>query len=187
MTTAIVTDSTTSLPGEVLDRPNVRVVPLSFSFGTEESYTDKVDLSNAEFYKKLGETPSPPRTSQPPAGAFVRAYESLRAYDDVLVLTISSKLSGTYESALTAAGMVERPVEVVDMKSVEMGSGLIMLEALSVLDEGGSFEEIRHAVEEAIRRCRVLFAVGTLSIWRRTAASDAPSASWGRRWTSGRS
>ncbi len=162
MTTAIVTDSTTSLPEEALDRPNVRVVPLSFSFGSEESYTDKVDLSNAEFYKKLGDSLSPPRTSQPPAGAFVRAYESLRAYDDVLVLTISSKLSGTYNSASTAAEMVERPVEVVDTKSAEMGSGLIMLEALSVLDEGGSFEEIRHAVEEAIRRCRVLFAVGTL-------------------------
>lgn len=162
MTTAIVSDSTTSLPEEVRDRPNVRVVPLSFSFGPGETYTDKVDLSNAEFYKKLARVPVPPKTSQPPAGAFVEAYESLHAYDDVLVLTISSKLSGTYDSAVTAAGMVDRQVEVVDTKSAEMGSGLILLEALSVLDEGGSFEEIRQAVEAAVRRCRVLFAVGTL-------------------------
>jgi DegV family protein with EDD domain len=162
VTTAIVTDSTTSLPEEVRDRPDVRMVPLSFSFGPEETYMDKVDLSNAEFYEKLGEVATPPRTSQPSAGTFIEAYESLHAYDDVLVLTLSRKLSGTYDSAVTAAGMVERQVEVVDTKSAEMGSGLMLLEALSVLDEGGSFDEIRHAVESAVRRCRVLFAVGTL-------------------------
>ncbi len=162
MTTAIVTDSTTSLPGEVQERPNVRVVPLSFSFGPEESYLDKRDISNAEFYEKLGNSPTFPTTSQPPAGAFVEAYESLHAYDDILVLTVSSKLSGTYGSAVTAAGMVERPVEVLDTKSTEMGAGLILLEALHVLDEGGDFEEVKQAAAEAIKRCTLLFAVGTL-------------------------
>jgi DegV family protein with EDD domain len=83
-------------------------------------------------------------------------------YDDVLVLTISSKVSGTYDSAVMAAGMVERPVEVLDTKSAEMGSGLILLEALRVVDEGGTFEEVRRSAEAAIRRCNVLFAVGTL-------------------------
>ena len=135
---------------------------MSFAFGPEETYTDKVDLSNAEFYEKLKAAAVPPTTSQPPVGAFVSAYESLSAYDDILVLTLSRTFSGTHESAVSAAGMVDRPVEVVDTKSAEMGSGLILLEALRVLDEGGSFEEIREAVEAAIRRCNVLFAVGTL-------------------------
>ena len=162
MTTAVVTDSTTSLPEGVRERPNVRVVSLSFSFGPEETYTDKVDLTEAEFYEKLEKSPVFPTTSQPPAGAFVKAYESLHAYDDILVLTLSRKLSGTYDSAMSAAGMVDRPVEVVDTKSAEMGSGLILLEALRVLDEGGSFEEVRGAVEAAVRHCRILFAVGTL-------------------------
>jgi DegV family protein with EDD domain len=162
VTTAIVTDSTTSLPDDVRERPNVRVVPLTFSFGPEETYTDKVDLSNAEFYEKLSKASAPPTTSQPAVGAFVNAYESLSAYNDVLVLTLSRKFSGTYESAVSAAGMVDRPVEVVDTKSAEMGSGLILLEALRVLNEGGSFEEIKQAVEAAIGRCRILFAVGTL-------------------------
>ncbi len=135
---------------------------MSFSFGPEETYTDKVDLSNEEFYEKLRNSTSFPTTSQPSAGAFVEAYESLSAYDDVLVLTLSRKLSGTYDSATTAAGMVDRPVEVVDMKSAEMGSGLILLEALRVVDEGGSFEEVRQAVDAAVRRCTILFAVGTL-------------------------
>ncbi|HZC85341.1 MAG TPA: DegV family protein, partial [Rubrobacter sp.] len=113
MTTAIVTDSTTSLPEGVRERPDVRVVPLIFSFGPEETYTDKVDLSNAEFYKKLSKSPVFPTTSQPPVGAFVEAYKSLEAYDEVLVLTLSRRFSGTYNSAVAAAGMVKRPVEVV--------------------------------------------------------------------------
>jgi DegV family protein with EDD domain len=162
VTTAIVTDSTTSLPEGVQERPDVRVVPLSFSFGPEETYTDKVDLSNAEFYEKLSKASVPPTTSQPSVGAFVEAYESVSAYENILVLTLSRKFSGTYESAVSAAGMLDRPVEVVDTRSAEMGSGLILLEALRVLDDGGSFEEIQDAVEAAVRRCRILFAVGTL-------------------------
>ena len=162
MTTAIVTDSTTSLPDEVRERPSVRVVPLTFSFGPAETYLDKTDIANAEFYEKLRSSPTFPTTSQPPVGAFVEAYESLHAYDNILVLVVSSKLSGTYGSAVTAAGMVERPVEVLDTRSAEMGSGLILLEALRVVDEGGDFEEVKHAAEEAIRRCTLLFAVGTL-------------------------
>ncbi len=162
MTTAIVTDSTTSLPKGVRERPNVRVVPLSFSFGPEQTFTDKIDLTEADFYEKLEKSSVFPTTSQPPIGAFVEAYEALPAYDDVLVLTLSRKLSGTYDSAVSAAGMVDRSVEVVDTKSVEIGSGLILLEALHVVDGGGTFEEVKRAVEAAIGHCRVLFAVGTL-------------------------
>jgi fatty acid kinase fatty acid binding subunit len=162
VTTAIVTDSTTSLPKGVRERPNVRVVPLSFSFGPKQTFTDKIDLTEADFYEKLEKSSVFPTTSQPPIGAFVEAYEALPAYDDVLVLTLSRKLSGTYDSAVSAARMVDQSVEVVDTKSVEIGSGLILLEALHVVDGGGSFEEVKRAVEAAIRHCRVLFAVGTL-------------------------
>ena len=62
MTTAVVTDSTTSLPDEVRESPNIRVVPLTLSFGPEETYTDKVDLPNAEFYEKLRNSPTFPTT-----------------------------------------------------------------------------------------------------------------------------
>ncbi|HZY57489.1 MAG: DegV family protein [Actinomycetota bacterium] len=168
MTTAIVTDSTTSLPEGVRERPDVRVVPLTFSFGPEETYTDKVDLSGAEFYEKLKKSSVFPITSQPSVGAFVETYESLGAYDDILVLTLSRKFSGTYDSAVTAAGMIERPVEVLDTKSAEMGSGLILLEALRVVDEGGDFEQVKQATEAAIRRCKVLVAVSTLEYLERS-------------------
>lgn len=162
MTTAIVTDSTTSLPLGVWERPDVRVVPLTFHFGEDESYLDKVDMSNAEFYERLAEADDFPTTSQPPAGAFVEAYEALSAYDDILVLTLSKEFSGTYDSAVTAAQMMDRPVEVLDTRSAEMGSGLVLLEALKVIDEGGDFKDVRRAAESSLRRCKVLFAVGTL-------------------------
>ena len=162
MTTAIVTDSTTSLPPGVLERPDVRVVPLTFHFGPDEAYTDKVDLTNDEFYERLRTADDFPTTSQPPVGAFVGAYEELGAYDDVLVLTLSSELSGTYGSAITAAGMVDRPVEVLDMRTAEMGSGLILQEALTAIDEGRNFKDVRKIAADAVRRCEIFFAVGTL-------------------------
>lgn len=168
MTTALVTDSTTSLLPGALERPDLRVVPLTFHFGPEETYRDKVDMSNAEFYERLRTSDDFPTTSQPPAGAFVEVYEALDAYDDILVLTISSSLSGTYDSAVAAAGMVDRPVEVLDTRSAEMGSGLILREALRCVDGGGDFGEVRRAAETAIRRCNVLFAVNTLEYLARS-------------------
>lgn len=162
MTTAIVTDSTTSLPPGALERPDLRIVPLTFNFGPDETYTDKVDLSNDEFYERLRTSDVFPTTSQPPAGAFVEAYEDLSAYDNILVLTISSGLSGTYESAVTAAGMVERLVEVVDTLTAEMGAGLILRETLRAVDEGRDYKDIRKIASDAVHRCEILFAVGTL-------------------------
>lgn len=162
MTTAIVIDSTTSLQPDLRERPDVRVVPLTFHFGPEETYTDKVDMSNEEFYERLSTAKDFPTTSQPPAGAFVEAYESLDVYDDILVLTLSRELSGTYDSAVAAAEIVGRKIEVRDTRSAEMGSGLILEEALRVADGGGEFEDVLRAAERAILGCEVFFAVGTL-------------------------
>ncbi|BBL78829.1 hypothetical protein RxyAA322_06830 [Rubrobacter xylanophilus] len=162
MTTAVVTDSTTSLLPGYEERPDLRVVPLTFHFGPDETYTDKVDLTDEEFYRRLREAREFPTTSQPSTGAFVEAYEALDAYDDILVLTISRAFSGTYDSAVAAAQMVDRRVEVVDTRSAEMGSGLVLREAIRAIDEGASFEEVRRAAEAAVRRVRVFFAVGTL-------------------------
>ena len=119
-------------------------------------------MSNAEFYERLRDSDVFPTTAQPAPGAFVKAYEALSDYDDILVLTLSSEFSGTYDSALQAAEMVDRPVHVLDTRSAEMGSGLILLESLRCIDEGGDFDEVRRVSERAIGRANVLFAVGTL-------------------------
>jgi DegV family protein with EDD domain len=162
VTTAVVTDSTTSLAPGVLERPDVRVVPLTFHFGQDETYTDKVDMSNEEFYERLRDSDVFPTTAQPAPGAFAEAYGALSDYDDILVLTLSAEFSGTYSSAVQAAGMVDRPVEVLDTRSAEMGSGLILQETLRCIDEGGDFGEVKREAQWAIARAKVLFAVGTL-------------------------
>jgi len=162
VTTAIVTDSTTSLAPGVLERPDFRMVPLTFHFGPDQTFRDKMDMSNEDFYERLIAAEEFPTTSQPAPGVFVEAFEALEAYDHILVLTLSRKFSGTHDSAVSAAGMVDRPVEVLDTKSAEMGSGLILQEVLRVVDEGGDFKDVRRAAEAAIVHCNVLFAVGTL-------------------------
>jgi DegV family protein with EDD domain len=162
------------------------MVPLTFHFGPDESYTDKVDMSNKEFYERLRDAEEFPTTAQPPVGAFVEAYESLSAYDNLLVLTISRKLSGTYDSASQAAEMVDRPVEVLDTRSAEMGAGLILLEALRCIDQGGEFAEVRRAAETAIGRCNIYFAVGTLEYLAKSGRIGRAQRLWVRRWTSGR-
>lgn len=161
MSIAVVTDSTTSLPTELLERPDVKVVPLTFHFG-EETFVDKVDMTLEEFYRKIDDSNVMPTTSQPPAGSFVEAYESLTDYDDILVLTISSHLSGTYNSATAAADMVDRPVEVFDSKSAEMGSGLILFETLVAIDSGADFEEVKRITRDSIERCELILGVSTL-------------------------
>lgn len=138
------------------------MVPLTFHFGSDETYTDKVDMSNAEFYERLRGSEVFPTTAQPAPGAFVETYEALSDYDDILVLTVSAEFSGTYNSALQAAEMVDRHVHVLDSRSAEMGSGLILLEALKCIDEGGDFDEVRRVTERSIGGANVLFAVGTL-------------------------
>jgi DegV family protein with EDD domain len=162
VTTAIVTDSTTSLAPGVLERPDFRMVPLTFHFGPDQTFRDKIDMSNEDFYERLIAADEFPTTSQPAPGLFVEAFEALETYDHILVLTLSRKFSGTYDSAVSAAGMVDRPVDVLDTRSAEMGSGLILQEALNVVDEGGDFKDVRRAAEAAIGRCNVMFAVGTL-------------------------
>src|SRR5829696_8791341 len=79
--------------------------PTHFPLREDEVYTDKVDMTNEEFYERLRDSDVFPTTAQPSPGVFVEAYEALSDYDDILVLTLSSKFSGTYDSALQAAGM----------------------------------------------------------------------------------
>ena len=80
-------------------------------------------MSNAEFYERLYAADEFPTTSQPAPGRFVEAFEALDAYDHILVLTLSRKFSGTYDSAVSAAGMVDRPVEVLDTQERRDGVG----------------------------------------------------------------
>jgi fatty acid kinase fatty acid binding subunit len=165
--TAIVLDSTADFP-EAPDRfPNWRVVPLYVLFG-DESYRDYVDLSPAEFYTRLRSAEVLPTTSQPTPGDFLKAYEELGAYDRIYSLHISSALSGTYQSATTAAAEYGGDkVRTVDSESASAAISMLGLAIQQRLERGTGDDEIDALIRRFRAEARLLFTVDTLEFLRR--------------------
>jgi DegV family protein with EDD domain len=160
--TAIVVDSTADLPNASERHPNWRMVPLYVRFGTE-TYRDYVDLTPEEFYKRLRSSSETPSTSQPTPADFAEMYKSLAAYERILVLTISAKLSGTHESARLAAETEnDTRVRVIDSESAS-GGIVILGDALQRrLARGAEEDELLALVERFKREAGLLFTVDTL-------------------------
>jgi DegV family protein with EDD domain len=158
--TAIVLDSTADFP-EARERfPSWRVVPLYVRFG-DESYRDYVDLGPREFYARLRAGASA-TTSQPTPGDFLAAYEELAAFERVYSLHISSRFSGTFESAERAAGELGDRVRPVDTESASLGIALLALGIQRRLARGTSDEEIEELIARFRRDVHLLFTVDTL-------------------------
>lgn len=164
MAVRIITDSGIDLPGEV--DPRVTVVPLGITFGTT-TYADGVDLTNDRFYELLIESDELPKTSQATPFAYQQIFEDVRAAgDEAVVITLSSKLSGTYQSAVTAAADYPE-VRVVDGKNVTIGQSLLVLYALRLLDEGRSAAQIADELVAAADRVCLLALLDTLEYLKR--------------------
>jgi len=151
MTVKIVTDSTADLPVLLAQELGITVVPVYVRFG-QKVYRDRVDISETEFYQKLVEDPVHPTTSQPSPADFADVYKKLsREADEIVSIQVTSKLSGTYNSALQGRELAEmgHPIEVVDSLSISMGLGLIAVTAAKAAMAGESLQ----AVMEEIRRC----------------------------------
>ncbi len=168
----VVTDSTSDLTPEFLAETGVagrvHVVPLTVHFG-EEEYRDGVDLDRDEFYAKLAGGAAMPRTSQPSPAAFADVYREISQPGDVILsLHISSRLSGTHQSAALAARQFDdRVIEVVDTRSVSLGLGLMVVEAAKAAAEGKEYKEILAQVRQRIANVRILFVVDTLEYLHR--------------------
>jgi DegV family protein with EDD domain len=164
--TAIVLDSTADFPQAPERFPNWRVVPLYVLFG-DQSYRDYVELSPAEFYARLRTADELPTTSQPTPGDFLKTYEELAEYDRIYSLHLSSVLSGTYQSATTAASELGDKVRTVDSESASAAIAMLGLAIQRRLDRGTSDDEI----DELVRRFRdgagMIFTVDTLEFLRR--------------------
>jgi len=159
----IVADSTGYLPEATVRQHDIRIVPLLVRFG-EEIFKEGVELSNEDFYARLKTSPTLPVTSQPSAGEFYDVFKELAdAGHEIIVLTISSKLSGTWNSAMAATGMLpEARISVIDSLSTSIGLQL-MIEAVAEAVAGGATRpEIVEQVEEIKQKLYVLFAVDTL-------------------------
>jgi DegV family protein with EDD domain len=144
------------------------VVPLSISFG-DETFRDIIDISATEFYRRLESAETLPKTSQPSPELFADAYRSLAGADGIVSIHISSKLSGTLNSARNGASALGKgpPIEFVDSQMVALGLGAVVVEAAKVAAAGGSLEEVYGAARRAIGRVRVLAVVDTLEYLRR--------------------
>jgi DegV family protein with EDD domain len=165
--TAIVLDSTADFPDAHERFPNWRVVRLYVNFGTE-SFRDGVDLTAAEFYERLRTTSELPTTSQPTPGDFLAAYEELGAYERILSVHIAAKLSGTFQSAGTAAAQLgDGRVRTIDSQSASVAISMLALAIQRQLERGTSDEEIDRLVERYLHEHGLLFTVDTLEFLAR--------------------
>ena len=160
----VVTDSTSYVRPEDIDKFGIKVVPLNVHFGEEQTYQEGVTLSNDQFYTLLAQSPELPTTSQPSPGQFLEVFsESVDTGHEVLCIVISSKLSGTYQSALDAKhALPDANVEVFDSLSAAAPLGLMVLTAAEMAADGYAMDDIIARLEQMRRDMKVYFVVDTL-------------------------
>lgn len=162
MRTAVVTDSTAYIPKELRDKWKIEMIPLSVIFGSE-AYREDIDISAEAFYEEV-KNRELPTTSQPPIGEFVELFEKLaKDYDAVISIHLSSGISGTYQGAVTAAGMVDGiKVFAFDSEISAMVQGFYALEAAEMAAQGQNGEDIIARLEEMRHSIRAYFMVDDL-------------------------
>ena len=167
---AIVTDSTAYLPEECLKQYNISVTPLSVIWG-EQVYLDGVDIRPAEFYERLSKSKTLPTTSQVTPAVMMGTFQSLLEQEyEVLGIFVSSKISGTFQSAVQAREMLsgaERKVALVDSLSTTMAMGWPVLTAARAAQAGETLLECEKMAQQACANSGVLFVVETLEFLRR--------------------
>lgn len=159
MKTRIIVDSTADIVPEIKER--VHTVPLTVHFGNEE-YIDGITIDHKTFYEKLIESDVLPTTSQATPDAFIKEFEKAKkAGDSAVVITLASKFSGTYQSAMIAAADYEN-IYVIDSASAAMGSGILVELAFRLLDEGKSAQQIASILDEEKKKIVIVALVDTL-------------------------
>ncbi len=164
MKTRIIVDSTADLLPQIKSRVNV--VPLTLRFG-EEEYIDGVTIDHKTFYEKLIESDVLPTTSQATPAMFAAEFDKAKAAGEhAVVITLSSKLSGTYQSAKIAALDYDN-IYIVDSGSAAVGGGVLVELALELLDQGLDAKEIAEQLEEAKKKIIIVALVDTLEYLKR--------------------
>jgi DegV family protein with EDD domain len=169
MTVKIVTDSVSDLPSEVAEELGVTIIPLNVRFGTEV-YRDRIDLTAEQFYDRLKSSDIPPVTSVPSPASFAEAYDKLaEETDEILAITLTSKLSATYEVALQSIGLMKRKcrVEVVDSRAAVMAQGFIVIAAARAAQAGAGLDEVLEIARSNITRVDIRAAFDTLEYLKR--------------------
>jgi len=166
---AIVTDSVADLPPQVAEELGITVVPLVVRFGTD-LYRDGLDLSPDQFYHRLKSSKALPATSVPPPGAYADVYDKLaEKTNEILVITLTSKLSATYQVALQAVGLMKKKarVEVLDSEWAIMPEGFIVIAAAKAAQSGASLDEVLDVARHTMKRVDMYAAFDTLEYLER--------------------
>ena len=165
---AIVTDSSTNIPADIVKEHDLHIVPLTVIWG-EENYYDGVDITTSEFYNRLETAKVMPSTSQPSVADFEVLFRSLheKGYE-ILAILISEDLSGTISSATQAKKLLpEAKIEIVNSKSIAMALGFPVLSTAKAAKGGSSLAECKRIAEEACPKTGVIFVVETLEFLHR--------------------
>jgi DegV family protein with EDD domain len=167
MSTRIIIDSASDLTKDQADALNLDYMPLKTIFGDEE-FLDGVTMTHAQFYEKLIESDTMPTTSQVAPHDFEQIFADVKAKGDTaVVLTLSSKLSGTYQSANIALDGYEDCVTIVDTLNVCLGEQILVKYAVRLRDEGLSSKDIAAKLEEKKGNVRVIALLDTLEYLKR--------------------
>ena len=163
---AIVTDSTADFVGA---RPlTITVVPLTVHWGMDV-LRDKIDITTSDFYLRLREDPVSPQTAAPPVGIFEELYRQLLAtHETVISIHLAARLSGTYGVATAAAREIDpNRIVTIDSTTLSVGLGWLAVDAAEMAEAGEPASNIVSALEDALRRTRLVVALETLEFLKR--------------------
>jgi len=166
---AIVTDSTSDIPEDLVKKFNIHVIPLTVHFGQQQYLDDKKSLTLDQFYKKLKESDVFPTTSQPSPGDFINLYKKLlKSHDSMISIHISSKLSATMNSALLAKkSLSQEDITIIDSLAAHAPLGLMVLKAAQLNSQGAAKEEILKEVGKMIKSVKAFILPKTLENLKR--------------------
>lgn len=159
----VIADSTCNLPQETLDEYDIRIAPIPIQFG-DETFEEGVDIDRDLFYKKIEETGIIPTSSQPTPAWFGRYYKELHQQGhSTLVITVTGKHSGTFNSATMAKSLApEADVYVFDSKSISLGTGWMVLEAVRAIQAGVTQSDVVSRIEAIRERAKLFMTPATL-------------------------
>jgi DegV family protein with EDD domain len=159
----VIADSTCNLSQEALDEYDIRIAPIPIQFG-DETFEEGVDIDRDLFYKKIEETGIIPTSSQPTPAWFGRYYKELHHQGhSILVITVTGKHSGTFNSATMAKSLTpEADVHVFDSKSISLGTGWMVLEAVRAIQAGVTQSDVVSRIEAIRERAKLFMTPATL-------------------------
>ena len=165
---AIVVDSTSTIPEEIVSQYDIHVIPLTLIWG-EETFLDGIDMSASEFYERLRKDPIFPSTTQPSVSEFEQLYRKIGSdASDILVITLSGELSGTLNSAMQAKSLLpDINIEIIDTRTMSMAAGYVALAAAREAKAGSSLEQCVNAARLANDNVGVLVTLDSLEYLHR--------------------